>query len=305
LAISKISGRESRLGRNTVNSLLVYHIGSGHAFFSGIALIQLAGLSAFLRRGRRLAVCRMASACAGAILVAVSSTPLPAWFYAIAGAVTLAWFALEALIRSKHRRLSLGFRNAMLATWWLGIALELPFHLMHAIPLLQRPPVFLVGDSLSAGIGGDIETWPKRLARSHHVVFHDLSRSGADTATAMRQAEQVNGSTSLVLVEIGGNDVLRATRPDAFEQALDVLLAKLRDRGRTIIMFELPLPPFHNRYGDTQRRLAARHGVLLIPKRVLIGVMTSEGATLDTIHLSDRGHALMAETVWDIIGRAM
>ncbi len=117
----------------------------------------------------------------------------------------------------------------MLATWWLGIALELQFHLMHAIPLLQRTPVFLVGDSLSAGIGGDIETWPKRLARSHHVVFHDLSRSGADTATAMRQAEQVNGSTSLVLVEIGGNDVLRATRPDAFEQALDVLLAKLRD----------------------------------------------------------------------------
>ena len=288
-----------------MNSLLVYHIGSGHPFFSGIAFIQLAGLSAFLRRGRWLAVCRVASVCAGAILVAVSSTPLPAWFYAIAGAVTLAWFALEGPIRSKHRRSSLGFRYAMLAIWWLGIALELPFHVMHAIPLLQHPPVFLVGDSLSAGIGGDIETWPKRLARSHHVVVHDLSRSGADTATALRQAEQVSGSTSLVLVEIGGNDVLRATRPDAFEQALDVLLAKLRDNGRTIIMFELPLPPFHNRYGDTQRRLAARHGVLLIPKRVLIGVMTSEGATLDTIHLSDRGHALMAETVWDIIGRTI
>jgi acyl-CoA thioesterase I len=288
-----------------VNSLLVYHIGSGHAFFSGIAFIQLAGLSAFLRRGRWLAVCRMASVCAGVILVAVSSTPLPAWFYGIAGAVTLAWIALERLIKSTHRRLKLGLRYAMLAIWWLGIALELPFHLMHAMPLLQHPPVFLVGDSLSAGIGGEIETWPKLLSRSHHVIVHDLSRSGADAATALRQAEQVSGPTSLVLVEIGGNDVLRATRPDAFEQALDVLLAKLRDGGRTIIMLELPLPPFHNRYGDAQRRLATRHGVLLIPKRVLIGVLTSEGATLDTVHLSRRGHALMAETVWYIIGQAI
>ncbi len=244
----------------------------------------------------------MASVCAGAILVAVSSTPLQTWFYGIAGAFTLAWIALECLIKSTPRRLKLGLRYAMLAIWWLGVALELPFHLMRAMPQLLHPPVFLVGDSLSAGIGGDIETWPKLLSRSHHIVINDLSRSGADAATAMQQAEQVSGPTSLVLVEIGGNDVLRATRPDAFEQALDVLLAKLRDGGRTIIMLELPLPPFHNRYGDSQRRLAARHGVLLIPKRVLIGVLTSEGATLDTIHLSRRGHTLMAEAVWDTIG---
>jgi hypothetical protein len=169
-----------------VNSLLVYHIGSGHAFFSGVGLIQLAGLSAFLRRGRWLAVCRMISVCAGVILVAVSSRPLPAWFYGIAGAVTLAWFALEGLIKSTHRRLNLGLRYPMPAIWWLGL--------------------------------------------------------------------------------------------------------------------ELALPPFHNRYGDAQRRLATRHGVLLIPKRVLIGVLTSEGATLDTVHLSRRGHALMAETVWGILG---
>ena len=110
---------------------------------------------------------------------------------------------------------------------------------------------------------------------------------------------------SLVLAEIGGNDVLRANRPEAFEQGLDVLLAKLRGDGRIVIMLELPLPPFHNRYGDVQRRLAKRHGVLLVPKRVLMGVLTAHGATVDTIHLSARGHALMAETVWSIIGQAL
>ena len=74
---------------------------------------------------------------------------------------------------------------------------------------------------------------------------------------------------------------------------------------RTVAMFELPLPPFNNRYGDAQRRIAKRHGVLLVPKRVLIGILTSEGATVDSIHLSRRGHELMAETVWGIIGRVI
>ncbi len=287
-----------------MNAWVVYHIGSGHAFFSGITLIQLAALVAFVRRGRWLRFCRVTLACAGAILVAVSSTPLPAWFYGIAGLVTLAWVAAEGLITTTHRRLELGLRCTMLAVWWLALALELPFHRVPALPRLPDAQVFLIGDSLSAGINGETETWPTLFSRTHHVVLADLSRSGADAAAALRQAEQVNGSgpTSVVLVEIGGNDVLRATRPDAFERALDVLLAKLRDGGRTVVMFELPLPPFHNRYGDVQRRLAKRHGVLLVPKRVLIGVLTSKGATVDSIVLSsDAYHSTRLDAILGLI----
>ena len=77
-----------------------------------------------------MAFCRVASACAGVILVAVSSTPMPAWFYAIAGLVTLSWIAVEGSTKTTQRRVGLGLRYATLAFWWLGIALELPFHLM-------------------------------------------------------------------------------------------------------------------------------------------------------------------------------
>jgi acyl-CoA thioesterase I len=48
-----------------------------------------------------------------------------------------------------------------------------------------------------------------------------------------------------------------------------------------------------------------RHGVLLVPKRVLIGILTVDGATVDSIHLSRRGHELMSETVWKMIGRVV
>ena len=62
-------------------------------------------------------------------------------------------------------------------------------------------------------------------------------------------------------------------------------------------MFELPLPPLAFRYGETQRRLAAKYEVALLPKRLLIGVLTSSGATVDGIHLAPNGHERMAKLV--------
>ncbi len=127
---------------------------------------------------------------------------------------------------------------------------------------------------------------------------------GASVATALQQAEHVTGPSSLVLVEIGGNDVLAGTALGDFERDLDRLLTRLREGGRRVILLELPLPPFSNRYGAVQRRVARQHQVLLIPKRVLLGVLTTEGTTLDTVHLSRQGHVLMAETMWNVIRRA-
>jgi acyl-CoA thioesterase-1 len=69
-------------------------------------------------------------------------------------------------------------------------------------------------------------------------------------------------------------------------------------------MFELPLPPFYNEFGRIQRRLARAHGVALIPKWVLLGVLRGQAATLDSIHLSPAGQREMARSVWSVIGPA-
>jgi acyl-CoA thioesterase-1 len=66
-------------------------------------------------------------------------------------------------------------------------------------------------------------------------------------------------------------------------------------------MLELPLPPLSNEYGRIQRRLAARHHVRLVPKRVFMSVLASDGATLDGIHLSAAGHRRLADAVWQVI----
>ena len=292
-----------RKSRESKVNALIYHVASGQSFFSGVVLIELAALSGY-RAGRRwLTFWRTISACAGLILIAVSATPLPGWFYLVAVVPTLAWIGAEGSSRIWARVSKRWLRYAVHPIWLLGVALELPFHLMPTVPRLRDPQVYVVGDSISAGIGGETATWPKLLSERHQIIVRDLSRPGATVAGALRQAERLSEAPSLVVVEIGGNDVLGETEPETFERQLDALLARLRADGHIIVLLELPLPPFYNRFGAAQRRMARRHAALLVPKRLLLGVLTSEGATLDTVHLTRRGNALMARAIWAVIGR--
>jgi acyl-CoA thioesterase-1 len=155
-------------------SWAIYHIASGQAFFSGTTLILLAALSAFLTRGRWQAICRAILTCAGLVLIAVSSTPLPIWLYGVAGVVTLGWIAVQSSSKTMIWRSARLMASAVLAVWFAAIGFELPFHLMPVLPAIGNSPLFLIGDSLSAGIGGNIETWPKLFARRYHIDLRDL-----------------------------------------------------------------------------------------------------------------------------------
>jgi len=59
-------------------------------------------------------------------------------------------------------------------------------------------------------------------------------------------------------------------------------------------MFELPLLPQMIPYGQAQRQLAKKYGVVLIPKRFLAGVLAGADATSDGLHLTEIGARRMA-----------
>jgi len=281
---------------------LIFHIASGEAFFSGVALIVLAVVLAHRHRNRWIRLGGSVASCTGLLLVVASATPLSGWFYAIAGVVTAVWFVVERTHRPRVERARPWLRGAVVTIWLLGAAFEAPYHLVPVLPVRGDVPVYVVGDSLAAGMGIEAVTWPKLLAREHGLRVRDLSLAGATVGTALKdQASRCTEPGTLVLAEIGGNDVLAGTAPAEFERSLDRLLARLRSDGRRVVLLELPLPPFYNRYGSIQRRLARKHGARLVPKRVLLGVLTTPGATVDTIHLSRHGHERMAQVLGAVL----
>jgi acyl-CoA thioesterase-1 len=296
-------------------SWVLYLFGSGQVTFLAAALV-LAAVVLLPRVAGWPAAALAMLARLGLLLAILSAAPLSYWLYGLAIGVTGVWLwrerrGRESLpgtgLQDKQNQPPaktpdpLWLRRATAAVWFGIVVLELPHQFAPRLAPLGNPPLYVIGDSLTAGMGGsDDQTWTGHLPEQ--IEVHNLARPGATTAMALKsQAGQLPRAGGLVLIEIGGNDLLGNTPSAQFEGDLDRLLAAVKAEDRTIVMFELPLPPLSNEYGRIQRRLASRHGVWLIPKRVLMGVLAGGGATLDSIHLTQAGHEQMAAEVWSIL----
>ena len=245
----------------------------------------------------------------GVILVLISAAPLPIWAYPIWCGLVLALLLWPSKGRhldsesdqqniKRTSRIPLFLYFACVAVT-LGIFfIELPYHLRPHVSIEENTPVYIVGDSLSAGIGREKETWSTIYAKkSGHEVIN-LAVAGATAKTAMKQVASIpQDEPTVTFVEIGGNDLLGIKKSD-FRTDLDQLLGELSQKKTRIILFELPLPPLGNRYGSAQRELAQKYNATLIPKRYLAQALCTDGGTLDGLHLSKKGHEKLAETVY-------
>ncbi len=133
-------------------------------------------------------------------------------------------------------------------------------------------------------------------ASDRRIAVRNLSR-GATAADGIAMANQVTSDDHIVLVEIGGNDLIAGLPSDQFAKSLDSMLSKLASKERTVVMMELPLLPYRIGYGRVQRQLASKYGVWLIPKRYLVQVISGSSATSDGLHLSGEGSRRMATLV--------
>lgn len=277
---------------------IVYHIASGHSFFSGIAFIIIGTLAAAVPRpiAKRIGAL---SLIVGVVGVLVSSTAIPYWIYGLAAAITVGWIVSQ-FKHHWHRP------TAMLTVgvWALAALIELPYHFVSALKPVSTRGLAVIGDSVSAGMGGsnESETWPSIIAREHQLDVQNNSHVGETAQTALKRVQSNPIQTaSIVLIEIGGNDLLGSTSTSKFKKDLDALLAHVAVSDRQLLMFELPLPPFCNEYGRIQRRMAAKHNVCLIPKRVFLSVIADKTSTLDSIHLTQSGHQQMSDCVWRLV----
>ena len=180
-----------------------------------------------------------------------------------------------------------------------AILVELPYHVWRrAIAAPSR--IYVIGDSLASGGFGETMPWPQLLRARLRVPVTNLALASADTALAIEREVPLLGPAAddreLVLVEIGGNDMLDGLEALTFSTNLDQLLTAATD-GRQAVMLELPLLPGRLLYGSIQRRQARKHGVTLLPKRILARVLTTPGLTSDGVHLTQEGHDALARAV--------
>ena len=274
---------------------------NGRTLYYGLVLcgIMLCLMRPDRRRG--VGVVLRLGAVLGAILVLLSAAPFPILTYVVWVSLLVAALWARGTKGEDRKR----FRQC-------GFPLFLAFSVACAAweVVQARAPVIaytpgehwcVIGDSLSMGADSQDRNWPGVLGKRLEATVDNFSAGGSKVRAASSSARLVKEDVSLVLLEIGGNDLFYDTPVSEYDSGLRALLEAVRRPGRRVVMFELPLPPFYNRYGRVQRAAAKEYGVVLIPKHVLAGVIGTPGATLDGLHFSHKGHDILAQALYSLV----
>ena len=169
--------------------------------------------------------------------------------------------------------------------------------------------IAVLGDSLTAAYGLDVaDGFPARLeqalrARGYDCAVLDAGVSGDTSAGGLARLDwMLADRPSHVIVELGGNDGLRALPPEEMERNLDQIIGRLKSAGIPVLLTGMLAPPNLGRdYGDAFAgvfpELAAKHGVPLYPfflDGVAGDALLNQG---DGIHPTEEGIAIIVERI--------
>jgi acyl-CoA thioesterase-1 len=278
-----------------MNPVLLYFTSGESLYCGALLLLLIVAISLFLAH-RWLLRFRNLVTWLALTMIVMACPPFP-WFVDTTFlAAFLLWFIASNRLASPQKlRIP---ATAILVVLLLALpAMEFSHRRMPVIAGTASDHLVVIGDSISSGLDPRVPPWPTVMEQMTGVQVNNLAQPGATVIEGLAMAAKVTPQDRVVLIEIGGNDLIAGVSSATFGRGLEEIVAKIASPGRVIAMFELPLLPNKIAYGQSQRRIAAKYGVSLIPKRYLTGVIGGASATSDGLHLSSSGTRQMAALV--------
>jgi acyl-CoA thioesterase I len=169
--------------------------------------------------------------------------------------------------------------------------------------------IAVLGDSLTSAYGLAVEQgFPAQLERAlrdagHGCAVLDAGVGGDTTAGGLARLDwMLADRPSHVIVELGGNDGLRALPTEQMEQNLDAIVRRLQANGVAVLLAGMLAPPNLGRtygaaFAEVFSAVAERHDVPLYPF-FLDGVAGNPELTQgDGIHPTAAGIAVIVERI--------
>jgi acyl-CoA thioesterase-1 len=169
------------------------------------------------------------------------------------------------------------------------------------------------GDSLMASYQLETEQgFPAQLAKALaakglDIEMTDAALSGDTTSGGLERLDwSVPDGTDFVILELGANDALRGSPPQAAEANLEAMIGRLKDRNINIILAGMLAPPnmgkqYEDAFNGIFPRLAGKHKLPLIPF-FLQGVAGAPELQLeDRMHPNPKGVEQMVRNALPVV----
>ena len=179
----------------------------------------------------------------------------------------------------------------------------------------EKKNILIFGDSITAGFGIEpqqafpalIQNRIDSLGLNYNVINAGLS--GETSAGGLRRIDWVlQRKVDVMILELGGNDALRgidlSTTKENLQKIIDKVQAKYPEAE--IVVAGMQVPPnlgtdYTQQFASIFPALAKENELHLIPFLLEKVGGSQELNQPDGIHPTVKGHALVAETVWEYL----
>lgn len=179
----------------------------------------------------------------------------------------------------------------------------------------SRPAILVMGDSLSAGFGIDLQdTWIALLqsrldAEGYGYRVVNASISGATTSNGLRSLPRALDihQPEVLIIELGGNDGLRGLPPAVMRDNLAAMITAAQDAGAQVILAGMLIPPnygvnYTSEFEAVFTTLAIEYDTPLIPFFMEGVALEPSKMQADGIHPNKDAQPILLETVWKTLG---
>ena len=173
-----------------------------------------------------------------------------------------------------------------------------------SLPQLERQDVILAfGDSLTHGTGaGQDEAYPAVLARLTGRSVINAGVPGDTTADGLERLPDLlqQHRPRLVLLCLGGNDMLRKQPSETIESNLRQLVQAIRASGAEAVLIAVPEPRLFGGTPDFYQRIA-EDMQLPLEAEIFDDVLKDNRLKSDPIHANAAGYRVVAERLAEFL----
>ncbi len=163
----------------------------------------------------------------------------------------------------------------------------------------SKENVVAFGDSLTAGESPESTTnYPYYLSELLKAPITNLGKRGDTTTLALARIDEVIAANpSVVIVTLGGNDIIRQLQDEETLKSLTEIFKRLHEKEIMIAYVAIDPPYVRKRRLEKIRTLCREFGVLYV-RDALSDLWLDKKYMLDQIHPNNLGNEIMAQKIY-------